>query len=72
MLGQPLGATPLSLGFPPGLAYLNLHFERLNQKDHCGGAFQGGQLPVIRDLQLEPLQQPGHEEEDLLASQALT
>ena len=71
MLGQPLGAT-LILGFPPGLAYLHLHFERLNQKDHRGVAFQVGQLPIIRDLQVEPLQQPGHEEEDLLAGQALT
>lgn len=68
---QPLGAT-LSLGFPPGLAHLDLHFERVDQKDHLWVAFQGGQLPIIWHLQVEPLQQPGHDEEELLAGQDLT
>lgn len=71
MLGQPLGAT-LSLGLPPGLAHLDLHFERLDQKDHLGVTLQGRHLPVIWDLQVKPLQQPGHEEEELLAGQDLT
>lgn len=71
MLGQPLGAT-LSLGFPPGLAHLDLNFERLDQKDHSGDALQGRQLPIIWGLQVEPLQQPGHDEEEFLAGQDLT
>lgn len=33
---------------------------------------KGGQLPIIWHLQVEPLQQPGHDEEELLAGQDLT
>lgn len=71
MLGEALGAT-LSLGLPPGLAHLDLHFESLDQKDHLGVPLQGRQLPIIWDLQVKPLQQPGHDEEELLAGQDLT
>lgn len=69
-LGTLLGAT-LTLGFLPGLANLNLYFVRVDQKDHIGDALQGGQLPIIRGLQVEPLQHPGHEEEECLAGHVL-
>lgn len=66
-----LGAN-LTLGLLPGLAHLDLHFERINQEDHLGVTLQGGQLPIIWHLQVEPLQHPGYEEEELLAGKDLS